>query len=475
MAQISQDFVYEQIAGDILAMIEAGSFRLGDRLPSVRELSKKRGVSLTTVMQAYRFLEDKGLIEARPQSGYYVRLRRSPGLPTPEPAPHSTLNPAEISVDKLVRQIFRDQLIPGMVQFGAALPDPELLPTVKLNRILAKVSRQHDYRQNTCGIIDGCEELRVQVAQRSYQYGCRLAPDDILVTSGCTEAISLSLRAICKPGDTVAIESPTYYNLLQMLEVQGLRALEIPTHPETGVSLEALRFAIEHQKIRVCLFLTNFNNPLGSRMPDERKAEMVELLATHEIPLIEDDIVGEIFYSGERPKVAKAYDKKGLVLLCSSFTKDISPSYRVGWIAPGRFKEEIERFKMASNTAPPLLPQLAIAEFLAGGGYDHLLRNIRKTYAQKTACMADEVLRYFPQGTCVSSPQGGFVLWVQMPQEVDALEMYSQALKMGITLVPGHAFSLARQYRNYIRLNAAQWSDKTAWAVQRLGALAAHL
>ncbi len=473
--QTDQDFLYEQVASDIVTMIEAGSFRLGDRIPSVRELSRKRGVSITTVMQAYRSLEDKGLIEARPQSGYYVRLRQSPGLPAPDPAPHSTLNPAEISVDKLVMRIIRDQLIPDMVQFGAALPDPELLPTARLNRNLAMVSRRPDFRQNACGIIDGCDELRVQVAQHSYQYGCQLAPKDILITSGCIEAISLALRATCKPGDTVAIESPTYFNLLQMLESQGLRALEIPTHPETGVSVDALRFAIEHQSVRACLFITNYNNPLGCLMPDERKAELVELLAAHEIPLIEDDINGELFFSGERPNVAKAYDKKGLVLLCSSFSKDISPSYRVGWIAPGRYKEEIERLKLVSNVAPPILTQLAIAEFLAGGGYDHHLRHIRKAYAQKTACMADAVLRHFPPGTHVSSPQGGFVLWVQMSEAVDALEMYSQALKMGITLVPGHVFSPSQGYRNYIRLNTAQWSDQTAWAVQRLGVLAAQL
>ncbi|MBN1536405.1 MAG: PLP-dependent aminotransferase family protein [Anaerolineales bacterium] len=473
--QPEQDFLYEQVADDIATMIEAGSFRFGDRIPSVRELSRKRGVSITTVMQAYRSLEDKGLIEARPQSGYYVRLRKPPGLPAPDPVPGSTLNPAEISVEKLAIQIFRENLIPGMVHFGAATPDPDLLPTSRLNRILATLSRKPDYRHSLCGIIDGCEELRVQVAQRSFQYGCRLAPEDILITSGCIEAVSLGLRATCKPGDTVAIESPTYFNLLQMLEAQGLRALEIPTHPETGVSLDALRFAIEHQSVRACLFVTNFNNPLGSLIPDERKEEMVAFLAAHDVPLIEDDINGELYFSGERSNVAKAYDKKGLVLLCSSYSKDISPSYRVGWIAPGRYKDEIERLKLVSNIAPSLLPQLAIAEFLAGGGYDHHLRRIRKAYAQKTACMADSILRHFPPGTCVSSPQGGFVLWVQMAESVDALEMYSRALKLGITLVPGHVFSTSNQYRNYIRLNTAQWSDKTAWAVQRLGVLAAQL
>jgi DNA-binding transcriptional MocR family regulator len=473
--QTNQDFLYEKVADDIVAMIEAGSFRLGDRIPSVRELSRKRGVSITTVMQAYRSLEDKGWIEARPQSGYYVRLRQSPGLPALEPSSRLLSNPAEISVEKLVMRIYRDHLIPGMVQLGAALPNPSLLPTARLNRLLGTVSRRPDYRQNACGIVDGCDELRVQVAQHSYQYGCRLAPEDILITSGCVEAISLGLRATCKPGDTVAIESPTYFNLLQMLESQGLRALEIPTHPETGVSLDALRFALEHQQVKACLFILNFNNPLGCRVTDERKAEIVELLAEYEIPLIEDDINGELYFSGERPNVAKAYDKKGLVMLCSSFSKDISPSYRVGWIVPGRYKEEIEQLKIVSNIAPPILPQLAIAEFLAGGGYDHHLRHIRKAYAQNTACMSDALLRHFPPGTHVSSPQGGFVLWVQMAETVDALEMYSQALKMGITLVPGHVCSPSQRYRNYIRLSTAQWSDKVAWAVQRLGVLAAQL
>ncbi|NMC12769.1 MAG: PLP-dependent aminotransferase family protein [Chloroflexi bacterium] len=473
--QTNQDFLYEQVADDIVSMIEAGSFRLGDRIPSVRELSRRRGVSITTVMQAYRSLEDKGYIEARPQSGYYVRLRQSPGLPTPEPISRAALYPAEISVQKLVMKIFHDQLIPGMVQFGAALPDPDLLPTARLNRLLASVSRKPDFRQNACGIVEGCDELRVQVAQHSYQYGCHLAPEDILITSGCVEAMSLALQATCKPGDTVAIESPTYFTLLQMLESQGLRALEIPTHPETGISVEALRFAIEHHPVRACLFITNFNNPLGCLMPDERKAEMVALLAEHEIPLIEDDINGELYFSGRRPNVAKAYDKKGLVLLCSSFSKDISPSYRVGWIVPGRYKDEIERLKLVSNISPPILTQLAIAEFLAGGGYDHHLRTIRKAYAKKTACMADAVLRHFPPGTAVSSPQGGFVLWVQMAKTVDALAMYTQALKLGITIVPGHVFSPSAGYRHFIRLNTAAWSDQTAWAVQRLGTLAAQL
>ncbi|HEX9012313.1 MAG TPA: PLP-dependent aminotransferase family protein, partial [Anaerolineaceae bacterium] len=345
----------------------------------------------------------------------------------------------------------------------------------KLNRILARLARRGDLPLNICGLPQGCIELRTQVAQRSFTYGCQFSPEDVLITAGCMEAVTLSLRVVCQPGDTVAVESPTYFNMLQALEAMGLRALEIPTHPVTGVSLEALRFAVEHHPVRACLFMTNFTNPLGATIPDEAKQELVELLAEHEIPLIEDDIHGELYFGNERPKVAAAYDKKGLVLLCSSFSKDLAPGYRIGWIAPGRFRDQVERMKMATNVGTALLPQYAIAEILDSGGYDHHLRRIRRAYAQKVAGMTRAVIEHFPAGTRTSTPAGGFVLWVQLPERIDSLELYRAALKAGITLVPGYVFSTGGRYRNYIRLNAAYWCDKTAWAVRRVGELAGEL
>ena len=469
------DFLYEQVANDLADVIGAGTFRPGERIPSVRELSRQRRISITTVMQAYQLLEDRGLIEVRPQSGYYVRPQARIGLPVAQVREQAAPDPAEVSIDRLVMKILRDVLDPHLVQFGTAIPDPDLLPTARLNKILAGLARRSDLPMNICGIPQGCIELRTQVAQRSFDYGCHFTPDEVLITSGCMEAVSLSLRAVCQPGDTVAVESPTYFNMLQALEAFGLKALEIPTHPVTGVSLDALRFAIEHHPVKACLFMTNFTNPLGALVPDESKRELVSLLARHEIPLIEDDIHGALYFSGERPKVAKAYDENGLVLLCSSFSKDLAPGYRVGWIAPGRYYDQIERLKMASNVGTALLPQFALAEFLASGGYDHHLRRIRKVYAQKMACMSQAVLQHFPTGTHVSCPSGGFVLWVQLPETVDSLDLYRAALKAGISLVPGYLFSAGTTYRNFIRLNAGFWSDQNAWAVRRVGELAEDL
>lgn len=465
--------LYEKVSSSILTQIENGTFPPGGRLPSVRQLSEQNKISVTTILQAYRILEDRGIIEARPQSGYYVRI--SP-LASVEPELTSPpLDPTHVSVADLSLFILHDSQNPKLIQFGTAIPAPELLPTTKLNHILSQAIHRKDIPFNTLGTPEGWVGLRHQVARRAFVYGCTLSPDDIIITTGCMEAISLSLRAICKPGDLVAIESPSYFGILQALEAQGLRALEIPTHAHSGISLNALRFALEHHPIRACIVISNYNNPLGSCMPDENKRDLVEMLANANVPLIEDDIYGELAFSGQHPSVAKSYDTKGLVLLCSSFTKDISPSFRVGWVAPGRYKHEIELQKMALNISSTLLPQVAIAEFLENGGYDYHLRKIRRAYAQKVTQMERAIQKYFPESSQVSNPSGGFLLWVRLPENVDSLILYKEALYEGITLAPGYLFSTTDKYRNYIRLNAAYWSYTAEKALEQLGILVYNL
>jgi DNA-binding transcriptional MocR family regulator len=469
--QRKQDpYLYEQVASDLADLIHQGTFRAGERIPSVRQMSRQRKISITTVIQAYMLLENQGLIETRPQSGYYVRSMLPQLLPEPEMSTPQQ-DPTLISVRELVMMVLRDSTNPGLIQLGAAIPNTELVIPAKLNRIMASISRRNEHQYNTYDIPPGNEALRIQIAQRAVGIGCNLTHADVVTTSGCLEAFTLSLRAVCHTGDTVAIESPMYFGVLQVLESLGLRALEIPTHPREGISLSALRFAIEHNSIQACLVLSNFNNPLGSCIPDENKQTLVELLAQHEIPLIEGDVCGEIYFSGVRPGVCKTYDRKGLVLLCSSFSKDLVPGYRVGWVAPGRFKATIEWLKYTTNVATATLPQVAIAKFLESGGYDYHLRSIRRLYASFIAQLSQAVERYFPEGTRVTRPNGGIVLWVQLPDYVDSLELYKQALQIGITLAPGYIFSATHQYKNFIRLNAAWWSYETDRAMRRLGEL----
>jgi DNA-binding transcriptional MocR family regulator len=259
--------------------------------------------------------------------------------------------------------------------------------------------------------------------------------------------------------------------VLQSIEGLSLNALEIPTHPRDGISLDALRFAIRHHAIRACLVIANFNNPLGSIIPDGNKEALVSLLEENDIPLIENNIFGEIFHGSHRPLATKAYDRKGLVMLCASFSKDLCPGYRVGWVAGGQLAERIEWLRYTSSLATATLPQLAIAEFIASGGYTHHLRKIRHRYALNVSALLRAVERHFPEGIRVSRPTGGFVVWIQLPEAMDALDLYAKALQHNIAIAPGHIFSSSDHYRNFIRLNAANWSDTAAAAVETLGGL----
>jgi DNA-binding transcriptional MocR family regulator len=469
-----QSFRYEEVADQVMQLIEQGTYRPGDRIPSVRQMSLQKGISISSVLQAYLLLESRGVIEARPQSGYYVSQPAHLHLPEPE-ASSPGLDPTRVNLHDLVMMVMRDSLNPELAQLGAAMPNLELLPTERMNRILARLARTASRGTHRYQLPPGAEDLRVQIAQRAVNCGCQFSPNDIVITSGATEAIDLCLHAVCKPGDIVAIESPMYFGTLQIIEVQGLRALEIPTNPRDGISLDALQFAIEHNPIKAVLTISNFSNPHGSFIPDEKKKELVELLARYDIPLIDNDVSGELYFTEKRPLTTKAFDKKGLVMLCSSFSKDISPSLRVGWVAPGRYKNEVEWLKFTLSAATATLPQMAIAEFLASGGYDHQLRRIRREYASNVTRLSQAVTRTFPPGTRVTRPSGGYVLWVQLPENVDSLELYSLALKGGITITPGYLFSPTNHFYNFIRLNAAAWNLSIERALERLGDMVVEL
>ena len=463
--------LYETVSGRIEHLISHGTYRSGDRIPSVRALSIRMKVSVSTVMEAYRLLEDRSLIECRPQSGYYVKPAFPGKLAEPETS-SPDVKPTNVNVSELAMMVMQDTRKTGLIQLGAAIPNTELLPVDRLSRTMSASSRRHGARSLCYEFAPGVEALRVQIAKRALTAGCPMTPEEIIITSGCQEAIFLALQVICRPGDTIAIESPTFYNFFQAIEALGLRALEIPTHPRDGVCIDTLQRVLKRNKVAAGLFTPNFNNPLGSCMPDERKNELVQLFADRGIPLIEDDIYGDLAYSIHRPKTAKAFDKTGNVLLCSSFSKTLAPGYRVGWIAPGRLYADVLRLKSVSSLGTATPTQLAIASFLADGGYDRHLRKMRKIYARNAVLMAEAVSAHFPDGTRVTRPQGGQVLWVELPRKGDSLALYEKARKAGISIAPGPIFSSQRKYRNFFRLNSAMWSDKIRDAVALLGKFA---
>jgi DNA-binding transcriptional MocR family regulator len=463
------------VAGLLANLINQGTLRPGDRIPSVRKLVRQQSVSVSTVLQAYQLLESRGLIEARPQSGFYVRARRwtSPLVPEVLHPPESS---QKLTGANLVMEVVGALSQPGLVRLGAAVPPPEFLPTHQLHRALASAIRRQPALANSCDPSMGLEALRVVLAKQALEAGCALSPDEIVITNGTTEALHLCLRAVTQPGDVVAIESPTYFGILQIIEMLGLRACEIPTHPQHGVCLEDLALRLARCRVKACVFMTNYSNPLGSCIPDPQKQQLVALLARRNVPLIEDDIYGSLSFGATRPRAAKAFDREGLVLWCASLTKTVAPGCRIGWAAPGKFTPKVHELKHTSSLGSPMVAQLAVAEFLATGGYERHLRRLRRTYAQLMERMTDAVARYFPAGTRVTRPQGGHVLWVELPGNADTLELHREALAAGISIAPGPIFSARQRCRNCLRLNCANpWSEKLEQALVKLGRLASGL
>lgn len=460
--------LYEEVAGRLALMVREGTFLPGEKVPSIRAMSQRLKVSINTVKTAYGLLEDRRVIEARPQSGYYV-CARLPEIPREPDVRRPILNAAAVEAGEMVSRIMRDVNDPKRVQFGAAIPDPTILPSEKLGRIMAAEVRRTKGHGTDYAMGSGLPKLRHQIVRHMLKAGVTLSPDEILITSGASEGVSLAMKVLCRPGDTVVTGAPVYFNFLQLFRELGLKVLEVPSSPVDGIHLDALERALSRNRVSACLQVTNFNNPLGVSLSEEKKKALVALLARYQVPLVEDDINGDIAFEGRRPGVCKAYDKSGMVILCSSFSKTLAPGYRVGWMVSGRFQERMQRLKMVSSLATALPPQLAVAEFLANGGYEHHLRGLRRTCAQRVAAMGEMVGETFPKSTRVTRPWGGFTLWVEMPQAVDSLKLYAAVEPLGITVAPGALFSLGDTYQHYLRLNAAAFTPETRWALKAVG------
>jgi len=464
--------LYVELARSLEQLIEQGTLRPGHRLPSVRRMALQRTVSISTVLQAYTLLENRGWVEARPQSGYYVR----PRLPfdTPEPRMARPMARASyVGVNDLTAELLTLAVDPSYVPFGAACPDHSLFPTKKLARILAAASRNDPALLARYAMNWAYDPLAREIARRYLQAGCPLPHDELVVTVGCTEAITLALRAVTKPGDTVAIETPAFFGFLETMQSLGLKALEVPTDPRTGICLNATRDALARNDVKALIVMPSFSNPLGSCMTDEKKAKLYRILAEFDVPVIEDDVYGDLHFGERRPKPLKAWDTDGRVILCSSFSKTLAPSLRVGWCAPGRYLERVRRLKFTNTLGTPIILQKTISDFLRNGGYDHHLRSIRRAYHQQLHLFSQAILRQFPEGTRLSRPDGGFVLWVELPPGVDTLRLHREALKHHITTAPGALFSVKDRYRNCLRMNCGvPWNEKIEAALRTLGELA---
>jgi DNA-binding transcriptional MocR family regulator len=466
---------YLQLGRVIAEQIKSGTLRVGDKLPSVRALSLERGVSISTVLQAYQWLENQGLIEPHPRSGFYARIPQSQLVPEPSYR-SSDPRPIKIGAMPTLGEILRAAMDPAKVSLGASAPSPQLFPSTKLNKIIRRVIQEHPDHSSRYIFPPGLEALRREIARRSIEFGCSFTPDDVVITSGGIEAIVLSLRAIARAGDVVAIESPTYFGILQALESLGMRVLEIPAHPRTGMDLSAFERAIKRHKIKACVIMPNCHSPLGYVLSDEVKNSTVEIAARHGVALIENDVYRDLAYGERRPKPAKAFDKTGTVVLCSSFSKVLGPGFRVGWVSGGKYKTQIESLKFVGSLATPSLPQLVIAEFLAGGGYERHLRRLRDTLPDHVQAFTHAASKYFPQGSKLTRPEGGYLLWCELPPEVKSDKVFRAALAKDVLITPGSIFGTDKKFSHHIRLNAGMlWSSTVERALFELGKLCSDL
>lgn len=468
--------LYKQLAEQVADQIRNKVYKSGDKLPSVRKMSAQHQVSIATVLACYGQLEDKGFIEVRPKSGYYVKSLGHQDIAVPN-IKQSMATPHQVSTSQLVMSVMRDSSHPQYVSLGAAIPSSEFPIINQLKKVFAQVVRSQPFLGIGYDATTGNDLLRRQIAKRAIEAGVSVTQEDIVITAGCQGAIALCLRALCKTGDIVAVETPSYYGLLQLIESLGLKAIEIPSDPRTGMSIEALKLALEQWPIKAVMSVPNFSNPVGSLMPESNKRELVSLINEYDLPFIEDDIYGDLFYGDTRPRAVKAFDTEGRVLLCSSISKVLEPQLGLGWVMPGRYQEEIEYERFLNSTTQFRLPQLAVAEILSKGSFDRHLKQARIAYCQRRDRLFDLISQHFPEGTRLSKPQGGFVAWLQLPGQVDTTQLYMKARQQGIIISPGELFSSnPDKYRHSLRLSyAPEWTRDREEAVRILGILAKDL
>ena len=452
---MKKETLYQKIAGTMARQIKTGIWKMGEKLPSLRTISNEYGVSLNTAIQAYYELEKDGFIISLPKSGYIVNYKplRLSAPATTQPAIKFTGKGDE----DLIAEVYSSIEDTSITRFSLGIPEDVFLPIAKLNKELTKAMHSLPGNGTRYEDAQGNVRLRKDVARFTYSWNGNLTEDDIVTTTGVTNAISLALSVVAQRGDTIAVESPVYFGMLQLANSIGLRVLELPTNPVTGIEPDALRKVLP--QLNVCLLISNFSNPMGSCMPDEHKKEIVGMLAEYDIPLIEDDLYGDVFFGNSRPKPCKAFDEKGLVLWCGSVSKTLAPGYRVGWIAPGKFKEAVIRQKNIHFISSPALNQEAIANFMENGRYENHLRKLRHELHANSLHFARSIIDYFPEDTKIITPQGGFMLWVELDKKIDTTQLYYKAMRHKISIAPGRMFTLQEQYRNCMRLSyGQQWS-----------------
>ncbi|MGL6026973.1 MAG: PLP-dependent aminotransferase family protein [Vibrio sp.] len=457
------------LADTIKHQIEQNIWLSGEKIPSIRTSCKRYQLSIETVLQAYQQLEDQGYVRSKPKSGYFVLPRRTL---TSGDSRLKTIKPYPVKISDLLYDVLQRAKDSDIIPFSSAFPDPTLFPHQALSRSLANASRQMVGSCMLTNLPPGSQTLRRQIAQRYQISGLNVLPDDIVITSGAMEALNLCLQSCTKPGDLVAIEYPAFYGVLQTIERLNLTAVEIPTDPQNGLDLDVLASVFATMDIKACWFMTESQNPVGYSMNEQSKQRLAELVNHYHIPMIEDDVYRELYVGNQGSLPAKAYDKIGNIMLCGSFSKSLSPGFRIGWVVAGNQALNLQRLQHLSTLSSSIPIQLGLSHYLTFYNFDHHLKKLRKVLNERKKRHVELLQAYLPASSTIHPSKGGYFVWVELPSNIAAEWLYQQALEHNIAIAPGIIFSSDQRFCHHIRLNCSYACDaKIEQAIQTLGQL----
>ena len=470
--------LYQQIARQWAQLIHNGTLARGEKLPSVRTLARQHGVAATTVVQALHWLEDARLIVARPRSGFFVASRPAavPALREVVAPVRGPGRPREVSVDWLGQRILGNEPPAGLLSLSGGTPGLDLLDAERLRRAVARAVQRHRHLLCLYPSTTGQEEARRALARYATSLGCTLDPARIIITSGCMDGIALCLRAVTQPGDVVVLESPTHFSFLEMLQSLHLRALEVPTHPRHGLSLDALQLALDTQPVKAVLLVPTLSNPLGACMPQGERRRLVQMAERHGVAVIEDAVYNDLADSEEMRRSVKSWDANGQVMLCHSFSKTLAPGLRLGWVEAGRWSDAVRQLKTMQSGSQSAILELALADLITQPGHAAAMRQLRERAGARMQAAREVIAAHFPHGTRVGNPPGGLLLWLALPSGLEALRLHQACLQEGILVAPGTLFSAGGRFRNGLRVGlGGEWTPAHLDGLRRIGQIASRL
>lgn len=463
--------LFQALADDLEAMIARDDYQVGDRLPSVRTLHVERGIATGTVMRSLAELEARGLIEARPRSGYFVKPRHTLAVPR---TPSRALRARTVPLPHVTDTFVSASSDPSLVPLGGAVLAEQLVPLRYLRRIARETLSKDAPVFTEYSPPAGEPELRRNIGKQLLTIGVRASAENVVVTSGAMNAMRLAVSVATKRGDTVAVESPTFFALLPMLRDAGLLVVEVATDPQTGINLEALASVAAQRSIAALIVTPNFQNPTGACMPTESKQQLLGLARRYGFHLIEDDVYGDLYFGARRPRPLTALARRDdNIFYCSSFSKTLSAGLRVGFVVSHSQSEALARAQLSSTISVPVFNQRVVARFLADGAYERHLRRLRGALRRQMDAATRAIARHFPRGVELTAPTGGFVLWLRLPNGVSSLKLYELAMEHGVSILPGSVCAIDTRYEHYIRVSCGHpWSERLEGGVRRLAELA---